>query len=253
MNQDQLDRPCPAWLEDECLLIETSGEMPEVALQESLLNLPALDGASLDHLRAATARGYLRIIRRDLDHAQMGWPQFRGLERAAHNLARLEGYLARLGWPLPAPARRDLAGMLENYLAAEQADLAAGRPWASSGLGPVGQLARALGLDLGPWGDLLSALERLPAPDFRGLAALRRLGVAGATAKRRRLEPGGLVLEVLGPDGRSPLAQASLPVLGPAETPDPAALARAQLVWSLLNLPADPDSLDITCGAWPIS
>lgn len=77
----------------------------------------------------------------------------------------------------------------------------------------------------------------MPAPDFRGLAALRRLEVRGAAFKRRREQDGACLLEVLAVDGRSVLARASLPLLGPGEGEDPQARQRVELVWSLLPLP----------------
>jgi hypothetical protein len=238
MAANHLEINCPSWLEDECFIIETSGEMPEVAMQEALLNLPPLGPAEADCLRSAVVLGYLRIIRRDLAYANLGMPHFRGLERAQQNLARLAGFLRREGWELPSATQGELAAELCAYLAAEEADLRAGRGYASSQAGPLLALLAELGLPAEPWQGLLARLGSLPTPDFRGLTALRRLEASGAVAKRRHTQDGYLTIELLGPeDAGQILAGVSLPLLGPDESPDPAACARAELVWSLLDLP----------------
>jgi hypothetical protein len=238
MAANHLEINCPSWLEDECFIIETSGEMPEVAMQEALLNLPPLAPAETDCLRSAVVLGYLRIIRRDLAHGNLGMPHFRGLERAQQNLERLAGFLRREDWELPTATRRELAAELCDYLAAEEADLRAGRGYASSQAGPLLALLAELGLPAEPWQGLLALLGNLPVPDFRGLSALKRLEAPGAVAKRQRTQDGYLTIELMGPGEVSQiLAGVSLPLLGPDESPDPAACARAELVWSLLNLP----------------
>ncbi|MBI4800352.1 MAG: hypothetical protein HY794_16800 [Desulfarculus sp.] len=237
MAANHLEIACPSWLEDECFMIETSGEMPEVAMQESLLHLPPLAPPELDCLRAAVVLGYLRIIGRDLNHANLGLALFRGLERAHDNLARLMAFLDRVGWELPAATRQQLAAGLRAFLAAEEGCLAAGRAYASSQAEPLLTLLAELGLDSQPWRGLLRRMEGLPVPDFKGLMALGRLNVAGAARKRRRRLEGLAVLEVLGPGDGAPLAQVTLALLDPRQQEDPQALARAELVWSLLGLP----------------
>jgi hypothetical protein len=233
---NHLDAPCPDHLEDEAFIIETSGEMPEVALAESLLHLGHVEPEELDCLRAATARGYLRLLARDFDPGAVGKSHFRGLERAWDNLARLQGFLARVGWEL-GPVASDLAGRLAAFLAAEELGLKRGRGYAACSREQVLALAGELGLSLGRWEGLLERLSSLPCPDFRALAALGKLDAREAAAKGRREENGNLVLEVM--DGRKGevLAQARLPLLGPSGKEDPANRRRAELVWELLRLP----------------
>ncbi|CAO0820967.1 conserved hypothetical protein [Desulfarculales bacterium] len=238
MATNHLETRCPSWLEDECFIIETSGEMPEVALQEVLLSLPKLAPGELDCLRTAVVLGYLRIIGRDLEYDNLGRPHFRGLERAQQNLTRLRGFLHRVAWELPPATRQGLAEALEAYLTAEEQSLRTGRDYASSPAGLASCLLADLGLDPQPWRGLLERLLHLPAPDFRGLMALKRLKARGAVAKRRRRQKGAEVIEVLESreDGQV-LAGVSLPLLGLDERQDPVALARAEMVWSLLDLP----------------
>ena len=236
MHLDAVLPACPPHLEDEAWLIETAGEMPEVALHESLHTLGEVSASELACLRGATVRAYLRLLARDLDHANLGQPHFRGLERAWQNWLRLAGFLERVGWSWPEDvldqARRALAG----HLHAEAAALAAGRPYASASPEVVAGLAGALGLDLALWRRALAGMASLPLPDFWGLAALARLNAATATAKRRRERGGKLIMETLDGSGRVTGA-ASLPLLGPSGGEDPALRDQAELVWGLVALP----------------
>lgn len=243
MHFDAILPSCPPHLEDEAWLVETAGEMPEVALAESRHTLGALDPAELACLQGAAVRGYWRIVVRDLDYAHLGQSLFRGLDRALQNLLRLKSYLNRLGWEWPERSAAELREMLAAYLTAEAAALAAGRAYASAEAATVAELAGELGLDLAAWPGLLAELARRPAPDFRGLIALARLaapGVAGAAAKRRREHAGAAMLELLADDGRI-LARTSLPLVGAAGVEDPEHRARLELVWGLLELPEAPD------------
>ncbi len=239
MNPFSLDYPCPPWLEDEALLIEHAGEMPEVALAESLHHLGGLAPEELACLQAACARGYLAIIRRDLDPANIGLPVFRGLERARVNLARLERFLAGLGGVLPPGVRAGLAADLERFLAAEQEALDLGRPYTAAPPGQARALARELGLEVDQWQGLWERLADLPAPDFLGLRALRRLEAPAAAAKRRQVRDGRLVVELVDGEGRV-LAAAALPWHSPAAAVAEENRARAEEVWALLPQPARP-------------
>jgi hypothetical protein len=179
MATNHLEARCDPALEDEALLIETSGEMPQVALAESLQLLGRVSPSELACLQAAAVRCYLRLLARDLDPASVGLSHFRGLERACQNLARLGAFLDTLGWSLPASTRQDLAGQLQIYLAAEAQALDGGRAYATCQAGQVRELAQGLGLDLGGQAKLLERLEGLSCPDFRGLIALRKLSQIG--------------------------------------------------------------------------
>ncbi len=227
--------PCPPEMEDEVLMIETAGEMPEVALADSLDHAGPLDRTGRRCLQAACARGYLAIIRRDLDPALIGRAPFRGLERALANLGRLHGFLAKVGWPQPPELVELLGRDLSRYLASERQALEAGRPYATCTGRDAAGLIAALGLPAGPWQGLLARLQATPALDFLSLRALFRLRPAGPCAARRRREGGCLVIELTGRDGGTVTASASLGLLDPRGRPDPEAEGRADLVWRLVR------------------
>lgn len=225
--------PCPPRLEDEALLIETSGEMPEVALAESLLHLGPVSPQEESCLRGAVARGYLRIIARDLAPANLGASHFRGLERALANYLRLQGFLAKVQGGLDPATRAGLAGKLEGYLGAERESILAGRLYATCRAEDVSRLIRALSLDPEPWSGLLDRLRAMPVPDFLGLRALKRLeGVRGRL--RRRERAGQVYVEVADAQGRV-LAGAALPLAGPDGAPSPENQTRADMVCRLLE------------------
>lgn len=238
MHFDAILPLCPPHLEDEAWLIETAGEMPEVALAESRHQLGSVDPAELACLRGAAVRGYWRIIVRDLDYAQVGGSSFRGLERGLQNLLRLKAYLARLEWTWPAESAAELGGMLAAYLDAEAAALAGGRAYASAEAATVCDLAAELGLDLAPRAPLLAAMAALPVPDFRGLSALARLApaVASGAAKLRREQEGVATLAVLDASGQA-LAQVTMPLIGAAGVEDPELRQRFETAWGLVALP----------------
>lgn len=228
---------CPPRLEDEALLIESGGEMPEVSLAESLAYLEAVDRAGLTCLEAAAARRYFHMVARDLDPENRGAPHFRGLERASANLGRLERFWRRCGWELGGEQAGRLAGLLKQYLAAEAAEIAGGRGYATCRAEEARLLAARLGVDLGPFARALRRMEGLPMLDFVGLAALARLqGAPGPL--RRRYGEGAVHIEVLGPDGRV-INGARLSLLG-VDGPDPEAHERAELVWALASAGRPP-------------
>jgi hypothetical protein len=240
MSSFTLDYICPPWLEDEALLIEHAGEMPEVALAESLHVLGEIPEKDLSCLRAACARGYLRNIKRDLEPDNTGSPAFRGLERAHANLARLERFLISFGKTLPDAARGELAQALAAFLKAEKEALAGERAYTAAPPHDAAALAKALGLDLSPWRDLLECAGNLPAPDFIGLRALKRLACSGPAFKRRQMRSGHLRLELCDAAGKV-LAAAALPWHSDVQAVAAENRARAEMVWSLLDAPEGGD------------
>ncbi len=237
MTNDPYDAQAPTWLEDEILLVEHSGEMPEVAMAESLHHLGDIAETEINLLRAAVARGYLNIIERDLEAEHVGLPLFRGLERAAQNLERLKTFLERLGWPPPAQRWSGLAPRLARYLEAEQAALEAGRDYASATPEQVRRVAALVGLDLAPFGGLLERMGALPALDFLALRAMARLSASPEAAAKRRRESGGKArLEVLDSQGR-PLQEAEMNLVGADGREDPHCRRRVEQVWRLIQLP----------------
>jgi len=218
------------------MMIETAGEMPQVALAESLHHLGPCSAAELRALRAATARAYFKLIVRDLDYANVGQGHFRGLERALANLQRLTAFLSSINEQLSPDDMLFLNNMLEDYLAREAAALAAGRPYASAQPEVVQALARALGLEREIIVEALAAMAALPAPDFKALAALARLERAGGARKRRHQGPETLTIAVEDDQGQT-LAQVAMPLLGPRGAEDPELRRRAEDVWRRLDLP----------------
>jgi len=237
MTDDPYNAQAPSWLEDEILMVEHAGEMPEVAMAESLHHLGGLPEEEKNLLRAAAARGYLNIIERDLEAKHVGLPLFRGLERAAQNLERLVAFLERLGWPPPAQRWAGLAPRLARYLEAEQDALKAGRRYASATPEQVRRVAALVGLDLAPYGKLLERMGALPALDFLGLRAMARLSASPAAAAKRRRESGGRAsLEVLDSQGRL-LQEAEMNLMGADGREDPRCRHRLEQVWELIRLP----------------
>jgi hypothetical protein len=122
-------------LEEEAFLIETSGEIPEVAFHAAVYHLtedpegPRLDlgPAEIHRLKGGVLAGYRRILLRDLDPDNRDQPHFRGLERAAANWNRLSDFAEREGLDASA-LRRDAAEALVKFLRQAAADAAGGRP-----------------------------------------------------------------------------------------------------------------------------
>jgi hypothetical protein len=227
----------PPWLEDEVLLIETAGEMPEVALAESLHHLGAdLAEQEQDCLRAAAVQAYLAIIERDLDPANQGLSHFRGLGRAADNLARLTSFLGRLGWKAPPDRWAALQSRLQTYLETEREYLGAGRAYASASREQMEAVAGAIGLGLEAEQELLTKLEQLPCPDFLGLRGLMRLEAAKGACKRRQESGGKARLEVWDASGKI-LAAVELGLWGADDKEDHVCRDRVELIWGLLRLP----------------
>jgi hypothetical protein len=227
------DYNCPPVLEDEVFMIETSGEMPEVALAESLSALGDVSPEELRCLWLAVARSYVRMLRRDFNPANQGLSEYRGLDRAAANYQRLVAFLAKVDARLSPATWDGLAGNLARYLAAEQDALAQGRAYVTCSTDVLQELGDNLGLDLTPWADVLARTADLPVVDALGLRALRVLqGPAGRLRTRPR---GGMMLLEIVDDAGEVKAGMALPWAGPDGREYPAHRARIDLVCRLLG------------------
>jgi hypothetical protein len=119
---------------DEIIIIETSGEMPEVACHGSIYHLTsAPNGPSLmltpDHLRqlkSAVLEGYRRIILRDLSLENRDKGLYRGLARCAVNWERLAKFCRAEGLELDAIAS-EVNRALQSFLRGEINDVRQGR------------------------------------------------------------------------------------------------------------------------------
>ncbi len=143
------------YIEEEILIIQHYGEIPEVGYHGSLHYLGedpegpglTLGCQDLHHLRMAVVAAYRRIIARDLDPANRGRGLYRGLQRCALNWERLALFCRRQALEEGA-LRREVASLLENFLARELEEVQQG-----GGLSAVNcpaatilQLAGAVGL-----------------------------------------------------------------------------------------------------------
>ena len=239
MNAEYFNIDCPEELEDEVFMIETAGEMPEVALAESLEALGGIEDAWRKCLEAAVGRSYAAMISRDLDPDNVGLSHYRGLGRDLANIGRLEAFLAKCGGSMPKDLIHSLARQLCRYLEAENQALANGRKYSSADPRHVARLCEVLRVDLGGFEGLETRISTLPALDVMGLIKLRALEDAGGQYKRRQDQAGQVLIEIL--DGQGRVVQSNaLGILGPRDENDPAMMRRAELVWSMLDLPEYP-------------
>lgn len=120
-------------LDEELLIIQHYGEMPEVGYHGSLHFL-TLDGegpqltlseSELLRLKMAVVKGYRRIIDRDLELANRSERIYRGLHRCAINWQRLLRFCRREGID-PTAVRQEVAGRLRYFLAQEVAEVESG-------------------------------------------------------------------------------------------------------------------------------
>lgn len=113
-------------LDDEVLIIEDGGEMPEVTMHSSLHFLcqdpegprVTLGHQELGRLKQAVVKGYRRIIVRDLTPANRGKGHYRGLARGAVNWRRLTRFCRREGLD-PAPVAAEVRELLARFLEVE--------------------------------------------------------------------------------------------------------------------------------------
>ncbi len=119
---------------DEIIIIETSGEMPEVAFHGSVYYLttddegPGLTLAAGDllKLKIAVVEGYRRIIIRDLMLENRDKGLYRGLRRCAVNWERLANFCQREGMQFNGIAK-EVAELLAEFLQGEINDIQQGR------------------------------------------------------------------------------------------------------------------------------
>ena len=125
-------------IEEEATLIRLQGgEMPEVALFDSLETL-SHDNISpteeeLRVLKAAVLDRYKDIVRRDLDPENQTRDLFRGPARARTNLKRLTLFAEKQGLPFE-DFYSETAERLISYLKLEASAIAAGRAFNTLGL-----------------------------------------------------------------------------------------------------------------------
>lgn len=236
MTFDYFNTECPEELEDEVFMIETAGEMPEVALAESLADLGEIEESWRKCLEMATARTYAAMMLRDLDPANVGLSHFRGLDRAMANFYRLKSFLAKCGDEIPQGMVAELGHRLECYLLAEQQALNSGRGFASAKAGVVTDFCAVLGVKPDQYQNLISRLDALPWLDCLALMQLHNLGKAKGKYKHRRQNQTNILIEVVDEQGR-PIQSTAMPILDARGERDPALMRRADTVWSLLGLP----------------
>ena len=121
-------------LDDECLMIRHSGEIPEVALHNALHFLtgdPEGPGLKLRpnevrRLNEAVIGRYRRIILRDLDPRLRDKRVYRGIARSISNWERLCRFATREGVAI-RDLKNEIAAALKAFLKQEIADVVAGR------------------------------------------------------------------------------------------------------------------------------
>ena len=121
-----------SFLDDECLMIRSSGEIPEVALHNALHYLTLdpegprlnLQPEEIRRLHAAVIRRYRRIVLRDLDPRLRDKSVYRGIERSITNGEWLSRFAARERFDLEDlkndiamdPVRMAASGQLRRWL-----------------------------------------------------------------------------------------------------------------------------------------
>ncbi|MFO7761650.1 MAG: hypothetical protein R6V20_08585 [Desulfobia sp.] len=117
-------------LNNEILMIEYSGEMPEVAFYESLYFLtedPEGPGINLDYhdqlpMKKAVIRRYMFIILRDLNPENRNKSIYRGLKRSIINWERLKKYSQKEGLDI-AEVKKKTVRSLMSFLEKEREDV----------------------------------------------------------------------------------------------------------------------------------
>jgi hypothetical protein len=117
-------------IDDEVLMIENGGEMPEVILHGCLYFLGmdpegpqlALTQQNIRRLKLAVIDGYRSIILRDLTVANRGKSHYRGLARTLVNVQRLRRFCEQEEFDM-GPVRVEVGEWLQNFMVAEYSDV----------------------------------------------------------------------------------------------------------------------------------
>lgn len=117
-------------LDDEILIIENGGEMPEVAYHGCLYFLGldpegpqlTLSQPEIQRLKLAVVEGYRKIILRDLTLENRGKGHYRGLARSFINMQRLSRFCQREAFDL-TPLQVEVCERLQQFLLAEYAEV----------------------------------------------------------------------------------------------------------------------------------
>ncbi len=117
-------------IDDEILIIENGGEIPEVTLHGCLYYLGidpegpqlTLSDQDLFRLKKAVVEGYRKIIVRDLTLENRGKGHYRGLARSGVNWQRLSRFCQQEGLDASKVAK-EMCDLLQLFLVAEHADV----------------------------------------------------------------------------------------------------------------------------------
>ena len=117
-------------IDDEILIIENGGEMPEVALHGCLYFLGqdpdgpqlTLSQQEIQRLKLAVVEGYRKIILRDLTLENRGKGHYRGLARSFVNMQRLSRFCQQEAFDL-TPVQTEVCERLQKFLEAEYFDV----------------------------------------------------------------------------------------------------------------------------------
>jgi len=117
-------------IDDEILIIENGGEMPEVTFHGCLNFLGmdpegpqfALSQQDIERLKLAVVEGYRKIIVRDLTLENRGKGHYRGLARSIVNLQRLRRFCQQEAFDI-TPVETEVREWLQNFIAVEHADV----------------------------------------------------------------------------------------------------------------------------------
>ena len=117
-------------IDDEVLIIENGGEMPEVIMHGCLYYLGqdpegprlVLSNHDLSRLKKAVVEGYRKIIVRDLTLENRGKGHYRGLARSGVNWQRLSRFCQREGLDASKVAK-EVCDLLQRFMAVEHDDV----------------------------------------------------------------------------------------------------------------------------------